>query len=99
MRRVGEVRWAWMKEGRGEKGEQAATDAFYGGSVARQRGKAGGPRVGAAWREGSGEERGPWVRWGTARTSDIGPGRRARTATLLRDRGGQWGAGDTGVSG
>jgi hypothetical protein len=27
------------------------------------------------------------------------PGRWARTATLLRDRGGRWGAGDTGVSG
>jgi hypothetical protein len=64
---------AWMKEGRGEKGEQAVADAFYGGPVAQQRGKAGGPGVGAAWREGSREERGPWARWGTAQTSDIGP--------------------------
>jgi hypothetical protein len=49
------------KKERGKKGERAAADAFYGGSVARQRGMGqGGPGVGTVWREGTGErERAP----------------------------------------
>jgi hypothetical protein len=101
MRRVGEVRRAQMKEGWGEKGERAAVGAFYGGPVARQRERQGGPRVGAARREGSREERGPehgggQLGWAASASA---PGRRARAAVLLSDRRGWRGAGDAGVSG
>jgi hypothetical protein len=61
MRRVG-VRRVRTKEGRGEKGEQAAASGRrflwrLGGATERKGGRSG-PRVDAAWREGNGEERG-----------------------------------------
>jgi hypothetical protein len=91
------VRRARMKEGCDKKGERAAAGAFYGGLVARQRGKgAGGPGVGAAWREGNGEER-----WGTRRGggqlwwSASALGQQARVAPLPHDIGGWIGRGDS----
>jgi hypothetical protein len=60
----------------------------------------GGFGVGAAWGGENGEERGGPVRGG----GQLGRlasalGRWVQAASLPRDRGGWWGAGDSGVSG
>jgi hypothetical protein len=75
---------------RGERGAGRQPAPFCGGSVVRQRGKGeGGPGVDAVWRGKWGRERGPRCRGGQLGWPASTHGRRARAATLWRDRGGQ----------
>jgi hypothetical protein len=62
---------------------------FYGGSVARRRGKgAGGSRVGAAWRVGIGKRMGAPGVAGTARATGCGRSERERGSAARALTGG-----------
>jgi hypothetical protein len=76
-----------------KKGERAAAGAFYGGLVARQRGKG----AGGSW----GRRRMEEGKWGTRRGggqlwwSASALSQQARVAPLPHDRGGRIGRGDS----
>jgi hypothetical protein len=66
--------------------------------VEGKRGKRGGLGVGAAWRAGTGNKRGPGHGGGCLGWPSSAPDRRAWVVALLRDSGGWRGMGDAGAA-
>jgi hypothetical protein len=66
-------RWCEGAEQRGERDRDRLLLNVLGRTTEGKRGRQGGPRVGAAWRAGTGKKRGPGHGGGMAWAAGIGP--------------------------